>query len=86
MTSLSQSFDRLQFCVRGSTLFHPEVKNDTFIALNILVHAETIAPPLPPTRGEPAEQDATRRDSLAQRQAETNNAAPRLEAVIPTEL
>lgn len=41
---------------------------------------------LPPTRREPAEQDATRRDSLAQRQAETNNAAPRLEAVIPAEL
>lgn len=47
------------------------------------MHAGTALP-----RGwrEPAEQDATRRGLLVQRQAETNNAAPYLEGIIPSEV
>lgn len=60
-----------------------EVKNGTAIVLNIPVHAGTVLP-----RGwrEPAEQDTTRHGLLVQRQAETNNAAPHLEGIIPSEV
>lgn len=51
--------------------------------LNIPVHAWTA---LPGSRREPAEQDATCHGLLVQRQAETNNAAPYLEGIIPTEV
>ncbi len=60
-----------------------EVKNGTAIVLNIPMHAGTVLP-----RGwwEPAEQDTTCHGLLVQRQAETNNAAPYLEGIIPSEV
>lgn len=51
--------------------------------LNIPMHARTA---LPRGRREPVEQDATCHGLLVQRQAETNNAAPYLEGIIPTEV
>lgn len=51
--------------------------------LNIPVHAWTA---LPRGSWEPVEQDATCHGLLVQRQAETNNAAPYLEGIIPTEV
>lgn len=73
-------------CFTGFLEIHQlfaEVENGTFSVLNIPMHAGTVLP-----RGwrEPAEQDATRHGLLVQRQAETNNAAPCLESIIPSQV
>lgn len=61
----------------------PEVENGTVIGLNILMHAGTL---LLQGWQEPAEEDTTLHGLLVQRQAETNNAAPYLEGIIPLEV
>lgn len=63
--------------------FFQSQENGTVIVLNVPMHAGAL---LPGGLREPAEQDTSLHGLLVYRQAETNNAAPYLEGIIPSEV